>query len=47
MNLIFDGANGDLSGLLQNNQPLCVSKVIQKAFIEVNEKGAEASAATG
>lgn len=37
----------DLSGLLESPEPLAVSKVIQKAFIEVNEEGAEAAAATG
>lgn len=42
---IFTGS-ADLSGLLENNEPLFVSEAIQKAFIEVNEEGAEAAAAT-
>lgn len=43
---MFTGA-ADLSGLLQTNAPLVVSDAIHKAYIEVNEDGSEASAATG
>lgn len=37
----------NLSRMIDGNEPLFVSKVIQKAYIEVNEEGAEAAAVTG
>ncbi|KAK9874767.1 hypothetical protein WA026_005574 [Henosepilachna vigintioctopunctata] len=37
----------DLSGLLTNKEPLTVSTVLQKAFINVTESGTEAAAVTG
>lgn len=34
--------NANLGGLLESNEPLEVSDVIHKAFLEVTEKGTEA-----
>ncbi|XP_056099242.1 leukocyte elastase inhibitor-like isoform X1 [Rhinichthys klamathensis goyatoka] len=43
---VFDMQKVNLSGMSSNND-LVVSKVIHKAFVEVNEEGTEAAAATG
>lgn len=43
---VFDQATADLSGMSSSRQ-LFLSKVIHKAYVDVNEVGTEAAAATG
>ena len=46
MEEIFDVNKANLSGLSESNEQLFVSHAIHKAFIEVNEEGSEAAAAS-
>ncbi|KAK4879302.1 hypothetical protein RN001_007448 [Aquatica leii] len=47
LGVIFDQFKANFSEISDSDEQLYVSKAIQKAFIEVNEEGAEAAAATG
>uniref|UniRef100_A0A3Q7GAN9 Serpin domain-containing protein n=1 Tax=Solanum lycopersicum TaxID=4081 RepID=A0A3Q7GAN9_SOLLC len=46
LTLPFDNNCNELTGIVEPEGPFFVNRIIQKAFIEVNEKGTEAAAVT-
>ncbi|KAJ3644608.1 hypothetical protein Zmor_022328 [Zophobas morio] len=46
VNKVFKGEEADLSGIAGNKGDLVVDQIQQKSFIDVNERGVEATAAT-
>jgi serpin B len=46
MGIAFDPSRADFSRMCQTTQAPCISEVIHKTFVDVNEKGTEAAAAT-
>lgn len=46
MECCFDPGRADFSGMLVEREPLFISEVLQKTYLEVNEQGTEAAAAT-
>ncbi|MNY46401.1 Serpin (serine protease inhibitor) [compost metagenome] len=46
MKQAFDPAKGDFSRLADTPDPIYISRIIHKTYVDVNEKGTEASAST-
>ncbi|WMV27510.1 hypothetical protein MTR67_020895 [Solanum verrucosum] len=46
LTLPFDNNCNELTGIVEPHGPFFINRIIQKAFIEVNEKGTEAAAVT-